>query len=219
MKPIGTHLNHCEEIPIFCLNQMTCEFEAFGCHLEELLFQFNTPIRSEVWNIDHVISCDLINFPRQSSWESPLRIAVRCEEAGDHPPWKRFRGVGERHSQNDRFLLCLSQEVPECRHFHGVCVCNRQSIVGVVFAVAKAVNTEFARISAGHHTHPGWHGDRRDRTLQFSVGTFCHQAMCIGHIVFECVKDKFRCCTIPTDNEDAFFHIFNYKIWSPFILW
>ena len=108
MEPVGAHLNHCKEVPILCLKQMPCEFETFGSHLKELLLQLGAPIRSEVWDIYHVIACNLCDLPRQSSWESPLRIAVRREEAGDHPPRERLGGIGERYAQNDRFFFGVS---------------------------------------------------------------------------------------------------------------
>ena len=51
-----------------------------------------------------------------------------------------------------------------------------EAVVGVVDAVAEAVDAERAGVLAGRHAHPGRHGDRRDDALQPAVAAGLHQA-------------------------------------------
>ena len=72
MQSIRPHFDHRKEVPILGLQQIACEFEAFSSHFEELLLQFCASVCSEIWDVNHIIAGDLIDFPRQSSRKRPL---------------------------------------------------------------------------------------------------------------------------------------------------
>ena len=84
MESVGTHFDHREEIPILGLNQMACEFETFGGHFEELLFQLSASI---LFGSSEYLSCNRWRpdrFPATTAaGKSTVRITVRREETGE----------------------------------------------------------------------------------------------------------------------------------------
>ena len=68
--------------------------------------------------------------------------------------------------------------------------------------VAKAVDSQRARVLAGRHAHPGGHGDRRDDALEPPIGTHLHQPPDVGQ-VFE-AEEQLRSRTVQP--EDEYFH-------------
>ena len=70
----------------------------------------------------------------------------------------------------------------------------------MVDAVAKAVDSERARVLAGRQAHPGGHRDRRDDALEPAVGTHFHQAPDVGQVVE--AKEQLGSRTVESENED-----------------
>jgi len=63
-------------------------------------------------------------------------------------------------------------------------------VVVAIAAVAEAIDPQFPRIAAGHHTTPGRHRDGGDAALQATVATLGDQAAEMGQISPPVVKHQ-----------------------------
>src|ERR1700690_965621 len=80
---------------------------------------------------------------------------------------------------------------------------NAKPAVGVVRAIAEAVDAERAGILAGAHAHPRGHGDGRDHAFETSPHTLIHQAADIFQA--RIVEDDAGCGAV--ESQDADFHV------------
>ena len=158
---VGAHLDHREELPRLRREQVLGEREALVGHLVDLAQQVVLVVGAELRAVEQVLADDLADLVAQRGRERVPALERRRQEAADHGAAQRARRERARHAEDDRAAAAAADEIPEARRPDRRAVRDEGAVVGVVGAVAEAVDAEVARRAARHHAGPGRHGDRR----------------------------------------------------------
>src|SRR5262249_49178914 len=86
------------------------------------------------------------------------------------------------------------------------------TFVGVIFAVAKAVNAELAWIVPRHHRCPGRDSDRGVTALQSSPRPSVHQTRKIREASAESIENQLRRSAVEADNREFHRCVHGYEV-------
>jgi hypothetical protein len=145
MDPIHAHLDEHEEVPGARAQEVLDEREALLRHLVDLVEDALLLIGAELLHVEDVLADELLHLPLERRRVRVGALRVRGEEAGHHLPVHRPRGVGLGDAHQDHVLAGLRQEIPDTRLLHARRVGDHELLVGVVAAVAEAVEAELPR--------------------------------------------------------------------------
>ena len=197
---VDAHLDHGEELPRPRVEQVLGEGEAPVGHLVDLAQEVVLVVRAEVADVEEVLADRLLDLPLEHGRERVLAVDRRGQEAADHDPVERARRVGARDAEDDRGLAGARGEVPEARLLDRRRVGDEEVVVGVVGAVAEAVDAQVAGRPARHHAGPRRDGDRRDHGGEAAVCAALHEAGEHGELVAPALEQERGLRTVQSDD-------------------
>ena len=200
---VRAHLDHCEELPRLGAQEVIGELEAPVGHLVDLAQEVVLVLRAELGAVEEVLAHDVLDLVAQGGWERVLGLRRGRQEARDHDAVERPDGEGARHAQHDAAHAAPSEDVPQPRLLDGRPVGDEEAVVGVVGAVAEAVDAQVARRPARHHAGPGRDRDRRHHRLEATVGTGVCERREGGQLVAEATEHEARLGAVEADDHHA----------------
>ena len=200
---VGAHLDHGEELPRLRAQEVLGELEALVGHLVDLAQEVVLVLRAELRAVEEVLADDVLDLVAQGRRERVLRLRRGRQEARDHDAVERPHGERARHAQHDAAQPAPPDDVPQARLLDGGAVGDEEAVVGVVGAVAEAVDAEVARRPARHHAGPRRHRDRRHHRLQAPVGARVGERREGGQLVAEATEHEARLGAVEADDHCA----------------
>ena len=187
----------------FVLRQVVGELEALVGHLVDLAQEVVLVLRAELRAVEEVLADDVLDLVAQGRRERVLRLRRGRQEARDHHAVERPHGERAGHAEHDAAQAAPPDDVPQARLLDGGAVGDEEAVVGVVGAVAEAVDAEVARRPARHHAGPRRHRDRRHDRLQAAVGTRVGERREGGQLVAVATEHEARLGAVEADDHDA----------------
>ena len=129
-----------------------------------------------------------------------ILVCIGRQEAAHGDPVDPPRGIAGWDADDDRPLSLAGELVPDGRLGDRSRGGDAQAAVGMVEAVAEAVNAERAGVLAGRHAHPGGDGDRRDDALEPAVSAHLHQAPNVRQVLE--AEEQLRGGAVEPQDED-----------------
>ena len=180
---------------------MPHDLELRAAHGEDLVAEPGLVVGAEPLDVDRIMADQLADLSDSSGGCVKTFLSVSgVRKQPTEIPLIRRGGIARRNADDDRALPFAGELVPDGRLGDRSRGGDAQAVVGMVDAVAKAVDAERAGVLAGRHAHPGGHGDRRDDALEPPVGTDLHQAPDVGQVVV--AEEQFGGGTVESEDED-----------------
>jgi hypothetical protein len=166
------------------------EREATIRHLVHLAEKVILVVCSEVLRVEDVLPHDVRDLVLEAGGIRVATLERRRQEAADHDAVQRSGREGAGNAEDDRRPTGPGHEVPEPRRLDRGARRDEASVVGVVRAVAEAVDAEIAGRPARHHAGPGRNRDRRDDRGQASVRAPAHETGDRRELIAPALEDE-----------------------------
>ena len=167
MDPVAAHLHHYEKIRHVLRQHSPRDREPPPGHLVDVLENARLVRAAKIRHVEEVIppiqpARDLLLERRR---RGPWTLEARRQEAAYHRPIDGPRDrVSARHAKHRAFLPARGKNVPKPVRLHPIASGEPESLVSMVRAIPKAVNSQRTGIHAAGHARPRRHRDRRHAT-------------------------------------------------------
>ena len=145
VQAVGAHLDHHEEVPGARVAQVPGQLEPALRHLIDVAQDPVLLVGAEVGHVHHVLADDLLDLVAQLLGVGVLRVGRRRQKAADHLAVHPARRKRLGNAQHHHVLADARQDVPDAVFLHLLGGGEGEPVVGVVLAVAEAVEAERAR--------------------------------------------------------------------------
>ena len=196
---VGPHLHHHEKIPRTSAQQVLGHGESLRCHFINLAQQPLLLIGAESPDVHHIIAHQLLHFGAKFVRVSELTLRSRSQKATDQTATQRLHRISWRNANDDTVFALPAKDVPKRFFMDAGGVRDREPAIAVIAAVSEPIDTQFAGVPAGHHAHPGGHGDRRGDAAELAVHASMDHTLDVGQVIEPVMKHQFRVRTIQPD--------------------
>ena len=201
MDPVQANLHALKVVPGLVLQQMPHYLEMLPAHRIDFVAQPIFAIGAESLHVYRIISHQLVDgVPNTGRMRILILLRVGSQEAANRNPVDLARRKRGRHADDDGPSTLARNLIPNRQFLNRLGVDKAQTRIGVIGAVAKAVDAERARILAGGHTHPRRHRNGRDDALHSAPAAHLHQPPEIGQTLV--AKQQRRCGAIQSQHEN-----------------
>jgi hypothetical protein len=150
MHAVDADFDELKIVPFQGGHQIADHLKMLPRHIVNLVAEPLFVVGAEAFDVYRILPYQVVDLlPYAGRVGIIVRLRVRGHEASDIDAIHASRGIAGRHSDNHHILVVCSQYVPDGRLLNGTGVHYGETVVRIIFAVAKSVYAQGSQ-------DPGW---------------------------------------------------------------